>query len=76
MWQAGIQEFRAIRIKTEVKEDASLAYAEITFQFDIVFFAGTGDFAWPVMFEIAEFNAYADLINIFDPTGTYTPPRL
>lgn len=69
-----ISEFPTIDTKLEVKSEGDQPIAELTMDFAVKFYQGPEAFAQPVTNPLEEFAAYGDLLNVFDPNGTYTPP--
>ena len=66
-----IQQIASVQIRNNVKSDAELHVAELAMDFAIEFYQGPEDFAPIVASPFAELAVYADLVNIFSPTGTF-----
>lgn len=71
--RASIQQYTTIEVTNEVKRDGEMHFGELVMDFSLEFYQGPEDFAPIVSDAIAELAIYGDLLNVFDPTGTYDP---
>jgi hypothetical protein len=69
-----IQQLAMVDSVTKVSADGRQHIGELTMDFSLEFYQGTEDFAPIAADPITEFAVYSDLINVFDPTGTYPNP--
>lgn len=69
-----IENLQAVTTKYETTAKGSKARGAFAMTFEFNFYQGTEDFRQPPTYDIARFHIYADLINVADPSGTYTPP--
>lgn len=69
-----ISEMRSIQTTNEVKSEGNQPIAELTMDLECCFYQGFNAFAQPELTDINELAAYGDLLNVFSPSGTYTPP--
>jgi hypothetical protein len=74
LWKAGLQEFVSVRSASKVAQEGSTHLGELTMDFGLKFYQGPEDFYPIESDQVAEIALYGDLINVADPTGTYTPP--
>lgn len=73
--QAGlVEQLKSVQTKTATRSDGSLERGALSMTFEFTFYQGTEDFKVTDLPDIDRFHLYADLINVADPTGTYTPP--
>ncbi|MES2034992.1 MAG: phage tail protein [Pseudomonadota bacterium] len=68
-----IQQISAIRVQNGVSADADRHMGELVIDFDLEFYQGPEDFAPIVGSPLTELAIYADLVNVFSPTGTFDP---
>ncbi|HEX3809605.1 MAG TPA: hypothetical protein VHW02_07860 [Rhizomicrobium sp.] len=71
-----IQQISAIRAGTKVSSDGEQPIGELTMDFDLEFVQTAADFAQPDTDPIEEIAIYSDLVNVFDPNGSYSNPTL
>lgn len=69
-----ISEIVSVDTVNDVKSEGNQPIAELTMDFVCKFYQGPECFAQPVLTPINELAIYGDLLNVFDPTGTYVPP--
>jgi hypothetical protein len=69
-----IQQFTSVDVVTGVKSDAELHIAELVMDFALEFYQGPEDFAPIASSPIEQLALYADLVNVFSPTGVFAAP--
>lgn len=78
VWPAGqpglVQQLKSVHTKYAINSDGKMSRGSFSMTFDFDFYQGTEDFQVPATYDIDRFHIYADLINVADPSGTYTPP--
>lgn len=68
---AGVQAFLEVRSVTDVKAEGEFHFGELVMEFDLECVQGPDDFHAIEEDPMAEIAIYADLINVFSPTGTF-----
>lgn len=66
-----IQQITAVRVQNGVSADADRHMGELVIDIDLEFYQGPEDFAPIAASPFSELAIYADLVNIFSPTGTF-----
>lgn len=69
-----VEQLRSVNTKMATRADGKVHRGALSMTFDFVFYQGTEDFQLPVTVDVDSFHLFADLINVADPLGTYTPP--
>lgn len=69
-----IQQLRSVKTRYANTAAGAKHRGAFSMTFEFVFYQGTEDFRQPPTTDIERFHIYADLINVADPSGTYTPP--
>lgn len=69
-----ISEIESVDTENAVKSEGNQPIGEVTMDFVCKFYQGPEAFAQPTLTPIAELAVYGDLVNVFDPNGTYTKP--
>jgi hypothetical protein len=69
-----IQQFSFVEIRNEVTSDARQHIGELTMDFGLEFYQGPEDFAPTAANPLEEMAIYTDLVNVYDPSGTYANP--
>jgi hypothetical protein len=70
-----ISEIVSVDTATEVKSEGNQPIGELTMDFVCKFYQGPEAFAQPTLTPIEELAIFGDLVNVFDPNGTYPPPE-
>lgn len=68
-----IQQIAAVDVQNGVKADAELHLGELVMDFHLETYEGPEDFAPIAATPIEEMAIFADLVNVFSPTGTFDP---
>lgn len=68
-----IQQCVSVESVTDVKSDGGLTFGEVEMTFSLEYYQGPEDFAPVASDPFEEFAIYADLINVYSPTGTFDP---
>lgn len=66
-----VQKFASVRSITDVKTEGEATFGELVMDFGIEFYQGPEDFAPVEADPIEELAIYADLLNVFSPTGVF-----
>lgn len=66
-----IQQISSVAVTNSVTTDAELHIAELVMDFALEFYQGPEDFAPIAATPLEELAIYADLVNVFSPTGTF-----
>lgn len=69
-----ISEIVTVDSKSEVRAEGEQHLAELTMDFAVKYPQVTQDFAPVPAWPLQEIDLFADLLNVADPSGTYTPP--
>lgn len=69
-----ISEIQKIHTRAEVKDNGEQHVGELTMDMVLKYAQGTGDFAPILTSPVGEIAIYADLLDVADPSGTYSPP--
>lgn len=69
-----IEQMKSVTTKMATNADGALVRGAVSMTFEMTYYQGEEDFQQPTLTQIQRFHLYADLINVADPTGTYTPP--
>lgn len=67
----GVQQFSFVRIVTQVKTEGEFTFGELVMDFGLEFYQGPEDFHPLASDPMAEIAIYADLVNVFSPSGTF-----
>lgn len=68
---AGVQAFAKVRSVADVKAEGEFHFGEVVMEFDLEFVQGPGDFHPIDADPMEEIRIFADLINVFSPTGVF-----
>jgi hypothetical protein len=66
-----IQQFSSVTVKNGVSAEGEQHIAELVMDFALEFYQGPEDFAPNPSSVLEQFAIYADLVNVFSPTGTF-----
>jgi hypothetical protein len=66
-----IQKFSAVEIETGVKSEGGLVFGELVMDFALEFYQGPEAFAPVLSNPFEELAIYADLLNVFSPSGDF-----
>lgn len=66
-----IQQIASITVTNGVSKDGELHFGELVMDFDLEFYQGPEDFAPIAATPMDELALYADLVNVYSPTGTF-----
>jgi hypothetical protein len=70
-----IQQIAFVEATNRVTSEAKQHVGELVMDFGLEFYQGPEDFAQPTLSALEEMAVFTDLINVYDPNGTYpTPP--
>jgi hypothetical protein len=69
-----IQQFAFVEVQNKVTSDAEQHVGELTMDFGLEFYQGPEAFFPTASTPLQELRIYSDLVNVFDPTGTYPSP--
>lgn len=69
-----IQQLISVQTSMAVTTEGKLHRGGLEMEFAFTFYQGEADFQQQPLTDLEVLHLFADLINVADPTGTYTPP--
>lgn len=69
-----IQQLQTVTTQYATKADGKVHRGAFSMKFSFNWYQGTEDFQLPTTVDLDTLHLFADLINVADPSGTYTPP--
>lgn len=74
LWRAGVQQFMFVRCRNTVSGEGETHLGELQMDIGLQFYQGPEDFFPIATNPLEEITVDADLMNVFDPNGTYANP--
>jgi hypothetical protein len=67
-----VQQFVSVETTTAVKTEGGMTLGELVMDLTLEYFQGDEDFAQLAVSDLTEIAVYADLLNVYSPTGDFT----